>query len=63
MQLLLDSAVLEEARQAAAWGWVRGATTNPALLAKSSLPPEKILKKLGRGGKDRGEYPRQTVGA
>lgn len=48
MQLLLDSAILDEARQAAEWGWVSGATTNPTLLAKSSLPPAKTLKELGR---------------
>ncbi len=48
MQLLLDSAIIEEARQAADWGWVSGATTNPTLLAQSSLPPAKTLKKLGK---------------
>lgn len=48
MQLLLDSAILEEARQAADWGWVSGATTNPTLLAKSGLPPAETLKELGK---------------
>lgn len=48
MQLLLDSAIIEEARQAADWGWVSGATTNPTLLSQSSLPPAKTLKKLGK---------------
>lgn len=48
MQLLLDSAIIEEARQAAEWGWVSGATTNPTLLAASTLPPAKTLKKLKR---------------
>jgi transaldolase len=48
MQLLLDSANLEEARQAADWGWVSGATTNPILLAQAGLPPAKALKKLGK---------------
>jgi len=48
MQFLLDSAIIEEAKQAAEWGWVSGATTNPTLLAKSSLPPAKTLKKLGK---------------
>ena len=46
MQLLLDSAIIEEARQSAKWGWVSGVTTNPILLAKSDLSPEKTLKKL-----------------
>ncbi len=48
MQLLLDSAVIEEARQASDWGWVVGATTNPTLLAQCGLPPSKALKKLGK---------------
>ncbi len=47
MQILLDSAIIEEARQAADWGWVSGATTNPTLLAKSDLPPAITLKQLG----------------
>jgi transaldolase len=47
MQLLLDSAVIDEARQASEWGWVSGATTNPTLLAKSDLPPAVALKQLG----------------
>jgi len=48
MQLLLDSAIIDDARQAAGWGWVSGATTNPTLLAKSGLPPAKTLRKLGK---------------
>ena len=48
MQLLLDSAILDEARQAAEWGWVSGATTNPTLLARSGFAPAKILKKLSK---------------
>ena len=46
MQLLLDSAIIEEARQSAEWGWVSGVTINPALLAKSDLSPKKTLAKL-----------------
>ncbi len=46
MQLLLDSAIIDEARQTAEWGWVSGVTTNPILLAKSNLSPEKTLGKL-----------------
>ena len=47
MQILLDSAIINEARQAAEWGWVKSATTNPALLAQSELPPAQALKELG----------------
>ncbi len=46
MQILLDSAIIEEARQAAAWGWVNSATTNPTLLAQSNLPPAETLREL-----------------
>lgn len=35
MSLFLDSAVLEEARQAGGYGFIVGCTTNPALLAKA----------------------------
>lgn len=48
MKLLLDSAIIGEAKQAAEWGWVSGVTTNPTLLAQGGLPAEKILKKLGK---------------
>ena len=48
MQLLLDSAIIDEARQAAGWGWVSGATTNPTLLAKSASPPAETLRELSR---------------
>ncbi len=46
MQLLLDSAILDEAKKTAEWGWVSGATTNPSLLAKSHLAPAETLKEL-----------------
>jgi len=48
MQLLLDSAVIEEAARAAEWGWVSGVTTNPTLLAQSGFSPAKTLEKLGK---------------
>jgi len=41
MQVFLDSAIIEEARQAAEWRWVNGITTNPSLLAQSDLSPKK----------------------
>ena len=46
MKLFLDSALLEEVRACAEWGWVTGVTTNPTLLAQSSQSPEIILKKI-----------------
>ena len=35
MSIFIDTAVVEEARQAKDFGWVKGITTNPVLLAKS----------------------------
>lgn len=43
---LLDSALLSEAKIACGWGWVEGITTNPSLLAKSSLSPQETLRQL-----------------
>ena len=48
MQMLLDSAALDKALKAAEWGWVSGVTTNPTLLSKSNLSPEKTLKRLSK---------------
>jgi len=44
--IYLDSALLEEAEKAIKFGWVKGITTNPTLLAKSPLSPEETLQKL-----------------
>ncbi|ERT05218.1 transaldolase family protein [Lyngbya aestuarii BL J] len=46
MALYLDSAIIEEATQVSQWGWVKGITTNPTLLAKSTLSPSDTLKQL-----------------
>lgn len=44
--IYLDSAIISEAQEAMAMGWIKGVTTNPTLLAKSELSPETTLKKL-----------------
>lgn len=44
--IYLDSAILEEAKTAVDMGWIKGITTNPTLLNKSSLSPEANLKQL-----------------
>lgn len=44
--LYLDSAIIAEAQQIVTWGWVKGITTNPTILAKSNLPPGETLSKL-----------------
>lgn len=46
MTIFVDSAIIEEVQQAASWGWIGGATTNPSLLAKSPLPPRETLQKM-----------------
>lgn len=46
MAIYLDSAVIEEARQAKNLGWVYGVTTNPTLMAKVGVAPEVVLKEL-----------------
>lgn len=46
MALYLDSAIISEAQIVKDWGWVKGITTNPTLLAKSELSPEETLKQL-----------------
>jgi transaldolase len=44
--IYLDSALVNEAEIAVNFGWVKGITTNPTLLAKSDLSPEATLKQL-----------------
>jgi transaldolase len=46
MAIYLDSAILDEARQAKNLGWVYGVTTNPTLMAKAGVAPEIVLKEL-----------------
>lgn len=48
MAILLDSANIEEAKTIVQWGWVKGITTNPTLLAKSNFPPEETLQALAK---------------
>ncbi len=46
MELFLDSAVIRDAEIASQWGWVKGITTNPVLLAKSDRTPSETLRAL-----------------
>ena len=48
MAIYLDSAKVEEARQAKDFGWVYGVTTNPSLMAKVRMPAEVTLKALAQ---------------
>lgn len=47
MALYLDSASTDDAKTVMAWGWVKGITTNPKLLAQSDRPPAETLDALG----------------
>jgi len=44
--IYLDSTLVSEAKTVEKWGWIKGITTNPTLLAKSDLPPETTLEQL-----------------
>jgi transaldolase len=44
--LYLDSAQIKEAKAIRDWGWVKGITTNPTLLAQSDRDPETTLREL-----------------
>ena len=46
MALYLDSAIFAEAEIVKQWGWVKGITTNPTLLAQANTPAETTLKTL-----------------
>lgn len=46
--IYLDSAVISEAETAVKMGWVKGITTNPTLLKKSSLAPKETLTQLAQ---------------
>ena len=48
MSIMLDSAIIAEARSAAKLGWVHGLTTNPILLAKSDRSPVETLQELAQ---------------
>lgn len=46
MALYLDSALVDEAREALAWGFISGVTTNPKLIARAGRPAEEIITEL-----------------
>lgn len=48
MALYLDSAQVDEVRQAMAWGFVTGVTTNPKLMAQAGRPPEEVIAEICR---------------
>lgn len=46
MKFFLDSADVEEIRQAVSWGLVDGITTNPSLIAKTGRPYAEVLRQI-----------------
>lgn len=46
MKIFVDSANVNEIREIASWGILEGATTNPSLLAKEGIDPEKVLREI-----------------
>ena len=44
--IYLDSALINDAQIVEKWGWVKGITTNPTLLAKSERSPAETLQQL-----------------
>ncbi len=46
MKIFIDTANLDEIREAAAMGVIDGVTTNPSLLAKEKMPYREILKEI-----------------
>ncbi len=46
MKFFLDSANLEELKNAAEWGIIDGVTTNPSLIAKEGIPIEEQIRKI-----------------
>jgi transaldolase len=46
MKFFIDSADLDEVREASEWGLVDGVTTNPSLIAKTGRPYADVLREL-----------------
>jgi transaldolase len=46
MKFFLDSANIEELKNAAEWGIIDGVTTNPSLIAKEGVPIEEQIRKI-----------------
>lgn len=46
MKLFIDTANVEEIREAASWGVLSGVTTNPSLLAREGLNPFEVVKEI-----------------
>jgi len=45
MQFFLDTANLDQIKEAASWGIIDGVTTNPSLVAKENIKFEELIKR------------------
>ena len=46
MKIFLDTANLDQIKEAASWGIIEGATTNPTLVSRENLKFEDLIKKI-----------------
>ena len=46
MKIFIDTANIDEIREANAWGIIDGVTTNPSLVAKTGQPLEAVIKEI-----------------
>ncbi len=46
MKFFIDTADINEIREAASWGFVDGVTTNPSLIAKTGRPYAEVLREI-----------------
>lgn len=46
MTLFIDTANLDEIKEAATWGFVKGVTTNPSLIAKEGLTQKDVITQI-----------------
>ncbi len=46
MKLFIDSAIIDEIKEAASWGVIEGVTTNPSLLKKAGLDPDEAITEI-----------------
>lgn len=53
MKFFIDTANLDEIREAMAYGLLDGVTTNPSLLAKESGAPRSLLRRTARWSSSR----------
>ena len=60
MKIFIDTANIEEIREASSWGIIDGVTTNPSLVAKEKRPYEEVVREIC--GLVSGPVSAETVG-